>query len=273
MFNLLRMDLRRLFRGKMLYICLAATVILCGLVFYGFYVATNPQALEELEKVEGVEVDGGSEVPTSEEIEAEISSYNVLGMVQDSVGASGVIATLCLAVLQVLVIEDFESGFAKGIFSTYKKRWKYLGSKLITGGLISFIFLAVNIAACFAINGMMGNFVPPSGIKDILFYVANMWLLLNAFNALILLICVAFRNKAIGITAVILLGLGVVVALLRAFLGLFDLSWITEYTLSHSIDVCPLTADGFQLRLILLGVFFLVVYAVVSKFVLDKADI
>jgi ABC-type transport system involved in multi-copper enzyme maturation permease subunit len=253
----------------MLYICLVSTIVLCGLVYLGSYIIENPDTAEG---IKGLEIETEEEAAISE-VEELFSDYTVLDMVQEAVGASGVMAILCAAILQVLVIEDFESGFAKGIFSTYKKRWKYLGSKLLTGGIVSFIFLVVNIVACFVLNIMAGNLMAPSNITDIVFYGVNMWLLLNAFIALILLICVAFRSKAISIIAEIVLGLGLIVSILQSFLGLFDLDGIMNYSLFFNMGACPVTVDGFQLRVVMVGLCFLIGSMVVSKLVLDKKDI
>lgn len=269
MFNLLRMDLYRMIRSKALYFCLAfllVTIFLCyGIVF----LTGTPEGRELAPKI------GMGALTEGEPEEADIlEGMTVIEMIRQSFMDGGSYSLVLGIVTALFVCMDFQSGFVKNIMTLHRKRWKYIGSKLMTIGIVNFFCLIICFGFGLVMNLLFHRMVPLGKGMDLVFYLTWAWFVMNAFAALIILVCILTRSIAAGIAASILLGSGLVLYPVYGLTNLFGLGGWFHYTIYYNISTGP---SGYRtitdLRALVIGIIFLVLYGFLSMTALSKQDI
>lgn len=269
MFNLLRMDLYRMIRSKAVYICLVfllATIFLCyGIVFL---VGTS-QGQELAPRI-------GMGVLTEEYQDGNnlLEGVTVIEMIRQSFMDGGCYSLVLGIVAALFVCSDFQSGFVKNIMTLHRKRWKYIGSKLMTIGIVNLFYLITCFGFGMVMNLLFHRMVPFGPIKDLVFYLTWAWFVMTAFAALIIMICILTRSIGAGIAAVILFGSGIILYPVMGITNLFGLGEWFNYTLYYNISTGPsryqTTAD---LKALVIGICFLALYGILSMTALAKQDI
>lgn len=264
MLNLLRMDLYRLFRSKGFYICAGCLVFTQLLVLGVPYVLANP-ALREFIIQQGATITGDV---------AELKSASILDLFHQG-NVSGGFFSVTLGILASLFIcIDFESGFIKNILTAHENKWDYILSKTSCFMLVNLMYLAITYLFCLGLNILGRGFFASVPLPNVLLYLISAWMINNGFTALTMLICIITRNKAFGVAAAICLDGGLIVMIFGSVLGLFNLNGIMRYTLYMNLNSLPQSYSGVEsLKPIIIGFVFLVIYTVLSKFVLAKKDI
>ncbi len=279
MFNILRMDLYRLIRSKSVYICLAFLMIMSFLCFWLIWMLDTPEGRTMAAKI-GIslielENDGFSVTAAAPAAEGEIlQGYDILAMFRE-IGMDGGAYTCILGiVVSIFVCHDYNCGFIKNILSQHRKRWKYIGSKLITAGILNLFYLALSFGFCLLLNAVFSGLVPMVDVGSILFYLGLSWLLTTAFAALFILIITLSRSTSAGILSSILLGSGIVVTVLITLTKYWGLEKWADYTLYINQTYAPSCYSGIaDLKGFAVGAAFLLLYSAASFIVLNRKDI
>lgn len=263
MFNLLRMDLYRLKRTKSLYICLAFLLAMTILAYWMIWRFQDPEGL------------GAGEMSLALQSTVEtLKSYDLLMMFRDSGIDGGVFTTITGILAALFVSLDFSSGFMKNIMALHRDRWKYVASKLLTAGILNFVFLAALLVYNLLVNTCFGTLVPNSAVDSLAFYFVHTWTVSMGFSALFILVILLTRSSAMGVAAVLVLGSGLGQTLLLNFTALFHMTEWCDYTLYANLAYGPVRYSGMaDWKGAVVGLVFSAVYSLLGCIVLTRRDI
>jgi len=250
MFNLLRMDLYRVKRGKSVYICFGALLAATAFVFGMMWLLATPQGQEISLRIGML---SANEVNESDYI---LEGYDSLIFYRD----------ICL--------DGGAYNLIKNVMALHQNRWNYIGSKVMTAWIVDFCYLVLNLLAVLLLNRMCGDMVPYAGWTEILFYLSWIWFVTTAFAALIIFICVLTRSVAAGSLAAFLFGSGAVVRLLLGILNMFHKGEWLKYSISMTCELGPEKYTSVKdLYVYAVGFGFLILYTRRAGIVMKKKDI
>lgn len=268
MFNLLRMDVRRLFRSRSFYMILAVTAaLILGLVALVSKV-TDQRVLDAM-------ASQGSEVEKSDyEMRAELAAMNQLDFTHECLG-SGFLLLLAGIGVTLFIHSDFSSGFVKNICFARPRRWEYVLSKVLTAGVYSGVLTVLGVVLALRCPVLFGFHLVSSPAGRILQYIFWMWLPGWAFGLMGLALVLLTRSSTLGIIMAVLSGGGVTAAVLRTVcrqLGWHDLS---QYLLSSVAQFQCVPLPGAPQAAMILGcsLAWAAVYTAGSLLVMEKRDI
>jgi len=251
--NLFKMDLRRLLRGKVLYIMIG---VLTSIVLSTVIMSGSDADLKTL--LGGVAFDNPE-----------------MAFIGGSMGA-GAIYGLIGIIVMLFICTDYSSGFAKNIFSVHTKKWDYFVSKLLTMMVASAILFAVFVLETVIVGLIVGcsmSVDSPLGIAAFLF---QKWLISAAFIAVYIFISVLTRNKAIGTVAAFLIGTGGLVMGLILFFEMIGIngSIITDSTI-HGASGLVIAEFNIltTIRVLVTGAAWTALYGWLSNKTLLKKDV
>lgn len=268
MFNLLRMDLYRVKTSKSVYVCFGILLIATVMVFGLLWLMATPQGQEWSVRMTMITVE---DVTGSADILAGVDFLIFFRQICLDGGMYNLIFGIWV---MMFVCMDFQSGFIKNVMALHQNRWNYIGSKIVTAGIVDFCYLVLHLLFALLMNRLFGNMVPYTGWGDIVFYLTWAWLVTMAFSALIILICVLTRSVAAGSVAAVLLGGGMVVSILYSILNTFHMGEWLEYTIYLTLAMGPDRYAGIRdLYVYVVGAGFLILYTVAAGIVLKKQDI
>lgn len=266
MFNLLRMDLYRLRRSRSAYICFAILFLVTVICFWFTWMTITPEGDKFAEKI------GIAESLREDSLEME--GYDSLLLFREIAMDGGAYSAILGIWVALFVCLDFQSGFMKNIMSLHRHRWKYVISKVLTAGILSFFYLVLQYAFCILLNLLFGHLIPFADFRDILFYLANAWLNTTAFSALIIMVSFFTRSSTAGVLTALLFGTGFVQALLRSFTSLFHIDGWQNYTLYYNLVYAPSSYTGIgSLRIFAVAFVFLILYSGIASICLSRQDI
>ncbi|MCM1039060.1 MAG: ABC transporter permease [Ruminococcus sp.] len=267
MFNLLRMDLYRLKRSKALYGCLAFLLVTIFLCYAMLFLVGTPKGQELAPKI------GMSQLVDTDGEEDILEGVDFVQMIRNSCMDGGAYNLTFGLLVAIFVCMDFQSGFIKNIMSLHRKRWKYVAGKLMVIGIADVIYLLLCFGFGALMNVLFSYMVPFGRWQDVLFYLLWLWLVTMAFAALILMICVFSRNMAVGVTAAILLGSGLVQVPLASITRWFRADGWFAATLYYNITYGPSSYGGLaDLKVFMIGGAFFIIYSIISVIILTKQD-
>lgn len=268
MLNLLRMNLRHLFRSKSIYVCFGILAFTTLLTFGIFYVLSNPDIQKLLLE------HGATITATSGEVKEVLGTTSLLSLFHQTNISGGFFPVVTGILMSLFICTDFDSGFIKNIMAVHENKWNYTLSKMASISVINLIYLVGTYAIALALNLVFGSLFHYASVADTLFYLFCVWMITNGFCALILLVCMITRSKAAGAACAFILCSGLIVMLLQTLLGLFGAGEIMNYTLYMNLATCPLKYNGLvSLRPIIVSVVFIIIYTIISKLILSKKDI
>lgn len=277
MFNLLRMDLYRMKRGKSLYVCLGIMLVMIVFTLCMIWLVATPQGrpaavyLGIYPAEEQAEEGGFQAVVADDDI---MAGVDTLVMLRQTSMDGGVYNLVFGIWVMLFVCADYQSGFIKNVMAMHQNRWKYVISKIVTAGIVSLFYLIAQYVFVLIMNRLLGNMAPCSPFGDVLFYLTWAWLLTVAFAALTILVCVWTRSVAAGALTAVLLGSGMVQGPLYMLLDMVHAGGWMKYTIYHTLDLGPNHyAAPVDLYVYAVGVGFLVLYAAAAGVVLKKQDI
>lgn len=268
MFNLLRMDIYRIKRSKFAYVCLGC---LLGIIFLSYmlvWLMATPNGQETALKL------GMMALNELEEGQALLAEADVLAMFRESGMDGGMYSLIFGCAVALLVCGDYQGGFMKNLMSLHRRRQAYIGSKLMTAGILNFLYLTIGFLFNMLMNQLFHRMVPPADWKAVLFYLGWVWVLAMGFAALIIMLCVLSRSTTIGVLGAVLGGSGLVVVLLHGITSQFHLGGWAEYTIYYNMTYGPSVYTSVEdLRGVAVGIAFLAVCSAVSVAVLRNRDI
>lgn len=283
MFNLLRMDLYRMKRSKSVYVCFVSMLGVIVLCYLMIYLLVTPEGQKTAEKIGMLTVydsegnvisDPEARTAMMKEGNSLLEEVDLLEMFRESDMNGGMYNVLFGIAVALLVCADYKGGAMKNIMALHRNRWPYIGSKIMAAGILDFLYLVLSFGFNCLVNLLFGRMVPSGSWGDIMFYLAWAWVVSLAFGALIIALCVLTRSVTVGVLGAVLGGSGLVVMLVSNFLGYFHLNGWAKYTLYQTMAYGPSAYVSLEdLKCVVIGLIFLVLYTAVSITALIKRDI
>lgn len=218
MLNMLRMDLRRMFRSKMFYIaffCLTAAMLISVITLRTI---TDPKLRQQA-------IDAGMTVTSSDESDFdEIRQMSETQALCSAIYSGGFFFVALYLVAVLFVCSDFSSGFAKNVFSFYGGRWRYFAGKMLCMLVVCSVWIVGSMLVFRLICIICGmRFAPDKAGVYAAFFLGYLFVG-AAYMAQSIFLSVVFRSEGAGIAAAIVLPGGILVVMLESLLGNWGLS-------------------------------------------------
>ena len=207
MFNLLRMDLRRLFKLRSFYIILGVTAALLLAVILLAAMVSDPSTLDKIQS-QGAEID-----EFDRQMSEEIRNMTQLEFIDECIGSGSLLVMVGLG-MTLFVYGDFSSGYIKNICFTRPRRWGYVLSKILLAGVYSGGLTILSILISLICPLLFGLHPLASPVVRILEYAFWNWLCYWAFGLLGLALVTLTRNSVLGLVLAVLAGSGLTAQLL-----------------------------------------------------------
>ena len=269
MFNLLKMDIRRLFKTRSFYIVLAVTAALFVMLVALVSAASDPEKLDTLKNTGMVVTD-----TTSQGMQEELRGMDQMDFLYECIHSGFLLMIGCIGVT-LFVHSDFSSGYIKNICFARPRRWEYVLSKIWVAGIYSGILTASSTLVSLVCAVLFGLDLEPSPIAGILQYAFWLWLLNWAFALLALALVLLTRGSTLGIIMAVVSGGGLDAVLLQNLCRRFGWHDLAQYLLSMvSSQQCVPMPDTSQIAMILgCSVGWAAVYVAGSLLAMEKRDI
>lgn len=270
MFNLLRMDLYRLKRSRSVYVCFGVLVLMTIATVGMIWLTETPQGQQIALKLE---------IMTEQQVQQEAARSDLAGMNTQQLfrqmGLNGGTYSCVFGIwLMLFVCMDYQSGFIKTIMVSHQNRWNYVGSRILTAGIVNMIYLALQYVIVLALNRIFALQAADASFPEILFYAGWSWLVTTAFAALIILVCILSKSVAAGALAVVFFGTGTFVMPLYFLLRVIGIGEWTKYTIYRMLSEGP---DRYisvkDLYVYAAGAVLVAFYAAMAGIVLKRQDI
>ena len=286
MFNLIRMDVYRMFRSLSTWVILLMTALMAV-----FCVSMTELDLSAMAEDPAYEQQMTEEASASDHelmlgynastdpgwIDGEIRAADLVGMGVKS----GLLGLLCVIFTPLFVNAEQKNGYVKNIAGSLKNRGTLALSKLAAVALQTLLMTAL-FAGVLTASGLIfwGDRVTFSGSRELLQFLGVQYLLHLGFAALTGFLCVLTKSTAFSMTAGILMSMGMLLPIYSAvnraaaeFLPALDLD-ITRYMLETNISLCGIGAETeVILRAAVTGILFFAVSAVLAALILKKRDV
>ena len=268
MFNMLCMDLRRLFRTRSFYIILGVTAALLLAVVLLAAAISSPDTLDAIQS-QGAEID-----EYDRQMAEGIRSMTQLEFIAECIGGGSLLVMAGLG-MTLFVHGDFSSGYIKNIRFVRPRRWEYVLSKILLAGVYSGVLTALGILVSLTAPLLFGLHPPASPMVRILEYALWSWLLYWAFSLMGLSLAALTRSSVPGLVLTVLAGGGLTTQLLA--LACRALHWpdLWQYLLSAVVSSqCVPMPDAGQITMILgCSIGWAAVYSLGSLAALERRDI
>ena len=211
MFNLLCMDLRRLFKSRSFYAVLAITAVMLMLTTVMARSLSDPETLSAM-------AEQGAEVDESDRMMGEyLRSMPPLELMHEALG-SGFLLVMTGIGMTLFVYGDFSSGFIKNICCIHPRRRDYVLSKIALAGVYSGITTAFSVLLMLLFPVLIRMYPAPGSPLEVLRYALRMWPPHWAFALMALALVLLTRSTTLGIILSLVAGSGLT-ALLLGTLG------------------------------------------------------
>lgn len=268
MFNLLHMDIRRLFRTRSFYVIMGVTAALIFLVILLVATMADPNTLDAME-ADGMEIG-----ETDRQMSEEIRHMTQLEFVDECVG-SGSLLIMAGIGMTLFVQADFSSGFIKNICFARPRRREYVLSKLLAAGVYSGLILLAGVLVSLIAPLFFGLRPAASPVLELLQYVFWCWLTCWAFSLMALALVTLTRSSVLGIALAVLAGGGVTAQLVTMLCRAMRLPDLGAYLVSTVARTqCVPAPDAGQITMIsacILG--WGLLYTTASLLSIEKRDI
>lgn len=279
MFNLIKMDIHRLFYSKSTWVIFFFVAVLS--VFSVTMINTDihmmkeePSATEETmdERQIGISVEADSEW-----VDGDIEIGSIISVEM----RSALLAILCVIFTALFINAEQKNGYIKNIAGQFPRREKLVASKFIAIAFQIFLMMLVFIIGIIVSGFVLwGNRFYLGSSAPILRYLGSQYLLHLGFAALTMLLCMLTRSSAFSMTSGILLCSGLAVpvyAVVNKIVsdmkpGLkFD---INHYVLDGNITMMTLgSASDVLVRGAVVGAAFAIVSVILSMIMIKKRDV
>lgn len=273
MFNLIKMDVYRLFHTRSFKVGLifsallpfVAIACLAGFLFLMMELMKSPESAELF------------------------TDTSFTGWITDGVALSDIILTgfgvfsilVSTVLTSIFINTEQESGYIKNIAGQISSRQKMIVSKLCTIAVINLaIFVIYTVASAVAGLIFFQSTVNSNSIGSLMAILGTKLLLYIAIDAIILFICTLTKSKALSVAIGVIFGIGITGIVYSALSSALGLIWKDA-----NINLANFTPDGmnsllsinseidFLIKAILVAVIYIVVFVIASAFVIKKRDI
>ena len=268
MFNMLRMDLRRLFKSRSFKIILLVTAALILMVSLLTAVVSDPEALDDM-GAHGAEID---EIDRT--MSEEIRNMTQLDLAHETLGGGFLLIIVGIGVT-LFVNGDFSSGFVKNICCAQPRRASYVLSKALAAGIYSGIITLLGVVLILLAPYLYGMRPVPSAIPDILQYLFWMWLPHWAFALMALALVLLTRNTTLGIILSLVAGGGLTAVLVGTLGKLLRWPPLEQFFLSSVVKGIYAPQNGIAQGWMILActIAWAVIYGIGSLLSMEKRDI
>lgn len=268
MFNMLRMDLRRLFQSRSFKIILLVTAGMVLMVSLMTAVVSDPETLDDM-GAHGAEID-----EVDRRMAEELRNMTQLDLAHETLGGGFLLIIVGIGVA-LFVNGDFSSGFVKNICCARPRRSGYVLSKALAVGVYSGMITLLGIVLILLAPYLFHMRPVPSPLPDILQYLFWMWLPHWAFGLMALALVLLTRSTTLGIILSLVAGGGLTVALLGTLRNLLHWPPLEQYLLASVVKGVYIPKSGMtQMGLVLAcAAAWAVVYGVGSLLAMEKRDI
>lgn len=276
--NMLRSDLRRLFRMRAFYVSLILLAVVILLTAYGTWVSTQKSISSLVEK---------AEIETGEDL----SDLKGKARVADAVGVNlrslrrqmtterllitpltGQLPQYLLCILSALLIgRDFQPAYLKNLITVKDFRRKFFWSKLLTLSLACVIVYAAMFPLALIGSWILGNPIV-IGEKFLSVILPGNLLTTLADIALMMLLAVLLQNK----TAALVSGLILIGGTMQMFCMLIDLAHFLPFTLQDKLlmtQTMRLDQTGLTIKFLLTALGQTAIATAGARLLLDKRDL
>lgn len=268
MFNLVKTDIRRLFRSRSFYIILTVTAVLILALVALVATMTDQRVLNAIESQ-------GEEIDQSEyEMREEFNRMGQLNFAHECLG-SGFLLLMTGIGMTLFVHSDFSSGFVKNLCFARPRRWEYILSKVLAAGVYSGVITILGVFLALVSPGLFGFHLAASPIGHMLRYMFWLWLPNWAFSLMALALTLLAHGSTLAIVMSVVSGGGVTVAVLRPVCQMLGWPALDRYLLSSVTQFQCVPAPGMsQINLILASsAGWALLYVVGSLFLMENRDI
>lgn len=235
MFDLLRMDLRRMARGKAFWVTLA---VFCGVILllcttmavtadadlvtkfasWGGTVTVNGQTITDAAQAQA------ELIAEAAEARAELESMNKAQFFYSLFCQGGGLSVFIAILSTLFVCEDFSSGFAKNIFSVRRRGASYLLAKAAAMVCATGVFILLCTALCQVCFIALRMPLQPGTAAEYARYLLQAWVAVSAFAIQNIFFCVWLRSVGLGIVLSFVCAGGVAAMAIEAVTRLFRLN-------------------------------------------------
>ena len=228
MLNIFKLDMYRILRSKMFYICIITMNLVSGtMIFFG--------VIPSFSAVMG---SGATDMTGS-----------MMG-----IGMAFMIIGIFFA---LFICGEFTTGFAKNIFARHSNPIRYIVGKLLSLTVTGVIFIIVfSLVAMLLLVVTGSGVVLPGGVLGLITFFIEKIFVCAAFASLILLACVFTRKSAVGVVVGVIAAMGVLPMVLGIAGNYFGLTWISgilQYTISGLSSTANLVFSGSAFATVIIG--------------------
>lgn len=268
MFNLVKIDIRRLLKSRNFYIMLAVTAGLLMMLVCLVSAVADPETMDAMQ-AQGAEV-------TAYDLEMSQQIHNMpsLDFIHECL-SSGFLLIITGIGMSIQVSGDFSSGYIKNICFARPRRRDYVISKILLAGVYSAAITAAGIVFALVSPVFFGLRPVASPILSILQYAFWRWLPSWAVGLMALSLAALTRSSVLGITLSVLSGGGVIAELTALICQRFHWPALEQYLLGSLARSQPIPLPGPQQMAMILGcsIGWAAVYTIGSLLSMEKRDI
>ena len=265
MFNLFRMDIRRLFRNRSFYIMLGVTAVwIVGMILL-LSMVSDPEIMETIQS-DSAEIDlqESTAFRTMPQLEF---TYECL--------SNGFLLVMTGIGMTLFVNSDFSSGYIKNICFARPKRRDYVLSKILLTGVYSCILTILGILICQICPILFGMHLTAAPVIALLQYMFWLWLPHWAFGLMALVLVLLTRSSTLGIVLAVVSGGGVTAAVLHLVCQRLNWPPLEQYLLSsvEGNQCIPMLGMQQMGMILACALGWAAVYGIGSLVLMEKRDI
>lgn len=282
MFNLIKMDLYRLFHSLSTWVMLLAMV---GVAFFCVAMTNDdltamqndPAYMEQSLQIDNDTPHAGIIMETDPAwINGEIPAEDLIVLLINSA-----ILLLCITVfVSIFVHAEQKNGYIKNIAGQLPFRGLLAVSRLISIAVGIFLIFVVYLAATFAVAYLFwGDRLVADSITTLWKILGTQYLLHLAFGSLVMFLCIAARNNIVSLCVGILMACGIMNFVYTGISQVIHAAgWKTfelgKYMLETNVcQISGSTSTETFLRALISGGVFLVLTVIGSAWIMQKRDI
>lgn len=293
MFNFLRMDFYRMVHSKITWVFLAIiaamAIITTSMVGYMNTDTFKEQYAQSISATMQPGVSVGTSTPDSGAAAATPSGADVnplasingktfMAYAGGMFISGGALAMIVMLYLALFFASEFDSGFAKNIFTARPNRLAYAASKAVLMLVVSVVFSAFTLALAYIGSLIVNLDLQATSALDFIAWYLVVVLALFALSMIIGFVAWAIRNKVIGILVAVFIGGGIVYQVVGLICQLSPaLKNVPDFMLTGCLTSLGKASDVFgplgAPHIIGVSVVYLVVFALAGAFALKKRDI
>ncbi|MCU6747871.1 ABC transporter permease [Faecalicatena acetigenes] len=274
MFDMLRMDCRRILKSKSLYICFLLLLVAVTGFLFTFKLSIDDQMRSAAETngiifmMNGVEMSG-------DQIASAYAKIPAVDILSTTIFRGGFFFIIIALMTSLFICSDFDCGFAKNIFSLRNRRFTYILSKWIVIQVVSAVYILLLIIGFILACRMFRLPFMETSFQEYAKFTLLFWLTGSGFSAMLTFVSILFRNKAISVAAALLLASGTALTALDSITSALHIAFINyDYTLYGCIQDISFPVPAEKLTLCLgTSLTWLLIWLLLSVFILQKKDI